>query len=112
MLLLLPREVVVQNGTITTVAGAAVCPTLNTRTSAFSDDGGPATHAIIDAPQNLAFDGAGNPYVGSEEDLRVRRIDAATGIIRTVAGGGRPGSTPFAWSRSRVDPVGVTATYT
>ncbi len=53
-------------------------------------DGGPATSATIRTPLGLAIDKAGNVYVSSNGEGRVRRIDAATGQIRTVAGGGSP----------------------
>src|SRR5580704_15662499 len=43
-------------------------------------DFGPATHA------GLAVDKAGNLYIADTGDMRVRKVDAATGIITTVAG--------------------------
>jgi sugar lactone lactonase YvrE len=51
-------------------------------------DGGPATLACLDIPYKTATDTAGNLYIGDSENRRVRRVDAATGIISTVAGGG------------------------
>ena len=66
-------------GMITTVAGT---------TQGFSGDGGPATSAQLDFPIGLALDGADNIYVTDQNNNRIRKVDAATGNISTVAGGG------------------------
>ena len=57
----------------------------------FSGDGGPARDARLVFPQGLAVDRHGNVYVADANENRVRRIDAATGTITTVAGDGRSG---------------------
>jgi hypothetical protein len=62
-------------------------------------DGGLASEASFYDAQRVAVDAAGNIYVQDVQSLGevfVRRIDAATGIIDTVAGGGTtvPGSGP------------------
>jgi hypothetical protein len=62
-----------------------------TGTQGFSGDGGLATAALLDTPSGLAFDAAGNLYLADAHNHRVRRVDAATGIISTVAGTGQPG---------------------
>ncbi|HJU64200.1 MAG TPA: hypothetical protein VJ596_00925, partial [Gemmatimonadaceae bacterium] len=74
------RRVDARTGIITTIAG--------TGTSGFSGDGGPATSAQLDGPFGLALDSRGNLYVADTENQRIRRIDARTGIITTVAGNG------------------------
>lgn len=51
-------------------------------------DGGPAADACFSAPHTLVADRAGNLYVADTGHHRVRRIDAATGIVTTVAGNG------------------------
>jgi sugar lactone lactonase YvrE len=61
------------------------------RTQGFSGDGGLATAASIDTPSGLAFDAAGNLYLADTHNHRIRRVDAITGIITTVAGSGQPG---------------------
>lgn len=66
-------------GIITTVAGNGLL--------GFSGDGGPATSARLNAPYGVAVDGAGNLYIGEENNHRVRRVDAL-GIITTLAGNG------------------------
>lgn len=57
-------------------------------TSGFGGDGGPATAASIDGPEALALDAHQNLYIVEDVSRRVRRVDRATGIITTVAGGG------------------------
>jgi hypothetical protein len=56
--------------------------------SGFSGDGGPSTNAWLLQPWDLTRDAAGNIFVADSNNNRVRRIDAATGIITTVAGSG------------------------
>jgi len=57
----------------------------------FSGDGGPATRATLGFPGDVAIDAAGNVYVEDFNSARIRRIDAQTGVITTVAGNGKPG---------------------
>lgn len=79
------RRVEAATGIITNVAGNG--------TGAFSGDGGPATSAALNSPSGLAFDAARNLYIADSLNYRVRRVDAATGIITTVAGTGQTGYT-------------------
>lgn len=51
-------------------------------------DGGPATQAALDFPNGAAVDEDGNLYIADSSHNRVRRVDAVTGIITTVAGNG------------------------
>jgi len=61
-------------------------------TCGFSGDGGEAGNAEIGARVGqMAFDVAGNFYFSDSVNQRVRRIDAATGIINTIAGTGTAG---------------------
>ncbi len=57
----------------------------------FAGDGGAATKAKLDQPFDVAFDQAGNLYFSDTNNHRVRRVDAKTGIITTVAGNGKKG---------------------
>ena len=57
----------------------------------YGGDGGPASEALLDSPGGLAVDAAANVYVADSGNHRVRRIDAATGGIETLAGTGEPG---------------------
>ena len=55
----------------------------------FSGDNGPAISARLFNPQSLTVDGSGNIYFADTRNHRVRRIDATTGVITTIAGNGR-----------------------
>jgi hypothetical protein len=51
-------------------------------------DGGPATAASLNFPLSAAFGPDGSLYIADAWNDRVRRVDAATGTITTVAGDG------------------------
>ena len=69
------------SGIITTVAGGGAGPI---------GDGGPATAASIGGNLlGVAVDAAGNLYITS--DARIRKVEATTGLISTIAGNGTPG---------------------
>jgi Secretion system C-terminal sorting domain/NHL repeat len=70
---------------ITTVAGGA------TGHGGYWGDGGPATAAQIGIFGGLAVDNRGNIYIADANNFRVRKVDATTGIITTVAGTGTGG---------------------
>ena len=72
-----------RSGTITTIAGTGV--------KGYSGDGGPALAATFSAPHELRFDRAGNVFVVERDAHVVRRIDARTKIVTTIAGTGAPG---------------------
>ncbi|HEU5341733.1 Ig-like domain repeat protein [Edaphobacter sp.] len=74
------RKISVATGIITTAAGNGV--------EGYSGDGAAATAAALDSPAGLAVDTAGNVYLADTHNDRIRRIDAATGIITTIAGSG------------------------
>jgi sugar lactone lactonase YvrE len=94
------RKVAAGSGVMTTIAGSSPCSgAVSFCRGATSGDGGPATAAQLNFPTGLAVDAAGNVYVSTVGDYdpttyagenRVRRIDAATGVITTVAGGATP----------------------
>ncbi|MBO19131.1 MAG: hypothetical protein CL732_01150 [Chloroflexi bacterium] len=78
------RRVDKGTGAITTVAGSGQ--------SGYSGDGGPATQATMQEPYSLAVDqNNGDVYVVDRLNAVVRKVDAATGIITTVAGTGEAG---------------------
>lgn len=64
-----------------------------TGTFGYSGDGGPATAAQLQDPNGLAIDSVGNVYVTDEVNQAIRRIDAVTHMITTVAGTGLTGYT-------------------
>jgi len=58
-----------------------------------SGDGGAATAAALYEPTSLALDQSGNLYICDALAYRVRRVDAASGVITTVAGNGKADNT-------------------
>lgn len=68
---------------ITTIAG--------TGTAGYNGDGIPATSAQLNFPNGLALDAAGNIFITDLLSNRIRKIDAGTGIISTIAGTGTGG---------------------
>jgi sugar lactone lactonase YvrE len=54
----------------------------------FDGDGGPAANAKLASPHSLAFDDDGNLYIADIGNHRIRRVDAKTGVIETIAGTG------------------------
>lgn len=69
-------------GIISTVAGTG---------SGGDDDGILATLARIDKPVDVILDSAGNIYIADIGKDKIKKIDAITGIINTVAGTGSEG---------------------
>lgn len=69
---------------ITTIAGTP-------GTHGYDGDGGPATDALMFEPYEIRFDAAGNLFVVEMKNHLVRRIDAVSGVISTVAGSGTKG---------------------
>jgi hypothetical protein len=87
------RKVDAATGIITTIAGAnpggdSGIMGIMVYQGGFSGDGGPATGAFLNDPDGVAVDNAGNVYISDTMNYRVRRVDAATGLIHTIAGMG------------------------
>ncbi|MCC7263144.1 MAG: Ig-like domain-containing protein [Candidatus Latescibacteria bacterium] len=57
----------------------------------FGGDGGFASQAVLSSPGGVVLDGGGNLFVADTYNHRVRRVDAQTQIITTVAGSGKQG---------------------
>jgi hypothetical protein len=74
------RRVDATSGIITTVAGNG--------DKGYSGDGGPAVAAALNEPYGVVIDSVGNLYIADRLNRRVRRIDAASGLIATLAGTG------------------------
>jgi sugar lactone lactonase YvrE len=74
------RKITAATGILTTIAG--------TGTPGYSGDSNAATAATLALPHGLSIDAAGNLYIADTENHRIRRIDAATGAMTTVAGAG------------------------
>lgn len=72
------RRVDAATGLISTIAGNGI--------AGYSGDGGPADQAMISGPTGVTLDGAGNIFFADAANHIIRRVDAITGHITTVAG--------------------------
>jgi hypothetical protein len=101
---------VTPQGQVVTVAGDGV--------AGYSGDGRLAAFAELNSPTGLAVDADGNLYIADSANNVIRRVDAKTGIIATVAGdyaadkandglGGFSGDGGPATSAQLNDPQGV-----
>ncbi len=68
-----------KGGAISTVAGCADSSHFS------SDDGQPATAALLSGPQGVAVDASGNLYIAETQGNHVRRV-SPDGVISTIAG--------------------------
>ena len=59
--------------------------------AAIRGDGGPAAQAALNEPYEVRFDAAGSLFFVERLNAVVRRVDAKSGIISTLAGPGQPG---------------------
>ncbi|MCY4544922.1 MAG: hypothetical protein OXD39_06770 [Gemmatimonadetes bacterium] len=80
------RRVDARTGIITTVAGIGL--------HGYSGDGGPAIRARIGSPTAIRVDGSGHLYFADDRYHVIRRVDADTGVISTLAGTGEAGMAP------------------
>jgi len=77
------RKVIVATGIITTIAGNG--------TSGSSGDNGLAINAELSNPSGLFVDVIGNVFIADYYNNKVRKVNASTGIIITIAGTGTAG---------------------
>ena len=77
------RRIDAQTGVITTLVGDGE--------AGYSGDGGPAAQARLNEPYSLTVDSNGDIYIVDRLNAAVRKVDASTGNISTVAGTGEPG---------------------
>jgi DNA-binding beta-propeller fold protein YncE len=77
------RKIDARTGVISTVAG--VCR------YGYDGDNKPSTRAMLHAPEAILFDREDNIYISDTMNHRVRKVDARTGMITTVAGNGDSG---------------------
>jgi DNA-binding beta-propeller fold protein YncE len=73
----------IRTGIIRTVAG--------TGERGYTGDHGPALQATFNGPKEIAVDGQGNIVLVDTENHCIRRIEAVSGIVTTIAGTGQPG---------------------
>ncbi len=74
---------IARDGTISTAVGNGQ--------RGYSGDGGPAIQAQLNEPYEVRFDKVGNLYFVEMKNHLVRRVDAKTKTISTIAGTGQPG---------------------
>lgn len=74
------RRIDAQTGVITTVVGNGL--------NGYSGDGGSALNAALGQPRGVTIDPHGNIFFGDQPNDVIRRVDAQTGVITTVAGTG------------------------
>jgi len=58
----------------------------------FGGDGGPALWAMLNGPRKIAVDSFGNIFIADMNNYVVREVNAASGIITTVAGNNTSGT--------------------
>jgi len=85
------RRVDATTGVMTTVAGSGVKCADGTNACG---DGGLATKALLNLPEAVAVDSAGNIFIADATDNKIRRVDAVSGIITTVVGNGHVCANP------------------
>src|SRR5262245_35071375 len=68
--------------------GTQLVAIAGTSVAGFSGDGGLALNAQLNYPNAVAVDATGNLFIGDTGNGRVRKIDAVSGVISTIAGGG------------------------
>src|SRR5947209_9025673 len=73
------------------MADYVITTAVGTGEKGFTGDGGPAQAALLNGPFDVAFDSAGNLFFSDTFNHRIRRVDAQTGVIATVAGNGEAG---------------------
>jgi len=86
-------------GNISTFAGNPVPdangkPTPCTYSGTSCGDGGQASQAGFNQPHGIAIDSKGNVFISDSQNNRIRKVDAATGIITTFAGTGQKQTPP------------------
>jgi len=74
------REVNVHTGVISTVAGNGI--------AGFQGDGAQATAAELNSPHGIAIDAAGNLLIADSLNHCIRKVQATTQVITTIAGNG------------------------
>jgi sugar lactone lactonase YvrE len=77
------RKIDSRSGVISTAAG--ICR------YGYDGDGKLATKSMLNSPEAIVFDPLDNLYISDTMNHRVRKVDAQTGVMTTVAGNGDSG---------------------
>lgn len=104
------RKIAAITTIISTVAG--------TGTAGYTGDGGPATSARLDSPEAVHMAPSGDLYIADTGNHAIRRVQAGSGTITTIAGTGASGyagdggpATLAQFNRPRGIAVSTTGTY-
>lgn len=73
------------NGIVHRYAGGSIFPPCG-----LSGDGGPARTALLCQPNDFVFDSGGNMLIADTNNNRIRRVDALTGVMTSIAGSNPP----------------------
>jgi len=88
------RRIAARTGTVNTIVGTGACPVglpplnITVCQGGFGGDGGPAENATLNYAEAVALDASGNLYIADTINHQIRRVDATTGFIYTIAGNG------------------------
>ena len=96
------RKITIATGIITTIAG--------TGSAGYNGDNILAVNAELNFPKAVTVDHLGNVFIADATNGRIRRVDAITGMITTVAGtgvSGYNGDNILATTAKVNDPVGL-----
>ncbi len=77
------RAINLATNIVTTVVG--------TGGAGFSGDGAMATDTSLNNPVGIALDAAGNMFIADRNNHRIRKVDAVSKLVSTIAGNGEPG---------------------
>ncbi len=104
------RKIAAITGIVTTIAG--------TGAAGYTGNGGPATAARLDSPEAVHLAPTGDVYIADTGNHAIRRVQAGSGAITTIAGTGASGyagdggsATLAQFNRPRGIAVGSTGTY-
>src|SRR6267143_877353 len=70
------------------MAEYVITTAVGTGEKGFAGDGGSAKAASLNGPFDIAFDSAGNLFFSDTFNHRIRRVEARSGVITTIAGTG------------------------
>ena len=102
------RKIDAETGLISTVAGDGFFDDFFR--GRYNGDGESATRSSLYIPEGIFVDTQGHLYIAERGNDRIRRVDAVTGTISTVAGNGEEGYSGdggFATDARLHDPTGV-----
>lgn len=94
------RKIVMATATVSILAGNG--------TAGYADGAG--TAALFNSPTGVTVDYSGNVYVSDQNNNRIRKIVAATGVVSTLAGSGTTGYVNGAGTAAQFNrPYGVSS---